>query len=131
MLDLKGRKSVSNEKGLTLIELLASIVIIAIVLTSFLSLLLQATKHTKYNEEKLTEVDIAEEIVGEIRNGVPLEDLVIPPAYQFEVNCADGPPNMAKLQVIVKSLSARGQKKSPFETEMYVHEDYIQGEACQ
>ena len=45
-----------HEKGLTLVEILASIVILAIVLIAFMSFFTQSAKFTKFNDEKLTAV---------------------------------------------------------------------------
>jgi len=61
------KKYIHNEKGLTLVEILAALVILGIILISFSSFFLQSAKNTKYNEEKLTAIDLSEEIVADIR----------------------------------------------------------------
>lgn len=120
-----------NEKGLTLIEVLASLVILSIILISFSSLLLQATKHTKYNKEKLTEVDIAEEVIGKIRendNCLGVKTIVEAEDYKgfYEVtlNCGesteDVPNSLERAVVTVEAKNnTNAQKRSTFTTETY------------
>ncbi len=122
------RRTISqNEDGLTLIEILASLVIISIVLISFSAILLQTTKHTKYNKEKLTEVDIAEEVVGKMRaeNSIAIN---LDPYNQAsdsrylvkEPACEEGPAGLSKITIEVVSKEGQGQKKSAFATEIYL-----------
>ncbi len=120
-----------NEKGLTLIEVLASLVILSIILISFSSLLLQATKHTKFNKEKLTEVDIAEEVIGEIRgndNCLSVKTIVeaedYKDFYKVTLNCEgstkDVPNSLGRAVVTVKTKgNTNAQKRSTFTTETY------------
>ncbi|MDS9471347.1 prepilin-type N-terminal cleavage/methylation domain-containing protein [Sporosarcina pasteurii] len=119
-----------KESGLTLIEVLASIVILSIVLISFSSLLLQSTKHTKYNKEKLTAVQVAEDIVAKIRNGdysmdgetkayISLGD----EKFEVSIHISDGPSNLKLAKITVNSLAKT--KKSSFETEMYFEVDKV------
>lgn len=58
-----GIKSV-NEKGLTLLEVLLSIVLLFIVLTSFASFFTQSAIFIKKNEEKLSTSQTAQQIVN-------------------------------------------------------------------
>lgn len=53
-------KTVKNESGLTLIEVVASIVIITIVLLSFSQLFIQSNKTAHYNNEKLVLINLAD-----------------------------------------------------------------------
>lgn len=50
---------IKNEKGLTLLEVLASIVILTIILTSFYGLFIQSAKFTKINEDELYASNLA------------------------------------------------------------------------
>lgn len=115
-----------NEKGLTLIEVLASLVILSIVLISFSSLLLQATKHTKYNKEKLTEVDVAEQVIGDIRGETSYQSILertettyYPEDYSVELSCKKGPNQLNEATVKVEAISQASQKKSAFITQTY------------
>lgn len=51
-----------NEKGLTLVEVLASIVILTIVLTSFYGLFIQSAKFDKVNEDSLVASNLANQV---------------------------------------------------------------------
>ena len=53
-------KTVKNESGLTIIEVVASIVIITIVLLSFSQLFIQSNKTAHYNNEKLVLINLAD-----------------------------------------------------------------------
>lgn len=134
---MKRIKMSRNEDGLTLIEILASLVIISIVLISFSTILLQATKHTKYNEEKLTEVDIAEEVIGKIRATdkscgtikTEVEAVDYKDYYKVELICeeedlGDLPVSLGRATVTVTSKSELNtQKRSSFMTETYYKKD--------
>lgn len=133
---MKRMKIYHNEDGLTLIEILASLVIISIVLISFSTILLQAMKHTKYNEEKLTEVDIAEEVIGKIRAAdkscgtikTEVEDANYKDYYRVELTCEESveeiPVSLGRATVAVTSKSELNtQKKSSFVTETYYKKD--------
>lgn len=56
------QKSIENQNGLTLIEVLASIVILSIVIVSFLSLFPQITNFNKTTEVNLQAAAIAKEV---------------------------------------------------------------------
>jgi prepilin-type N-terminal cleavage/methylation domain-containing protein len=56
-----------NENGLTLIEILAAIVIMSLVLICFMAVFTQSAKYTAHNQETLTSVEIAEDIIGKVR----------------------------------------------------------------
>lgn len=118
-----------NENGLTLIEVLASIVILSIVLISFSSILLQSVKHTKYNEEKLTAVDIAEEVVGMMRGTKSTKVDVtkyLETPFDIVTTCEEGPVGLSKATITVEAKENKTQKQSPFVTEIYIQ----QGGGC-
>lgn len=125
-----------NEQGLTLIEVIASLVIISIVLISFLGLLLQSTKHTKYNKDKLTEVDVAEQVVADLRESKceQLEGKEYSIDYKVALTCdanhkegsvgEEGlPENLKRAIITVTTKSPSNEKKSPFATETYYKVD--------
>lgn len=132
--------TVKKESGLTLIEVVASIVILSIVLISFASLFLQSTKHTKYNKEKLTAVEVAELVVADIRSDKKLDVLKgyeptneadifvnkeITPNYDVEIKVSEGPSelDLKKAIITVTPNSDTATKKSSFTTEMYFDEE--------
>ncbi|WP_191090677.1 type II secretion system protein [Niallia endozanthoxylica] len=56
-------KSRYSENGLTLVEVLVSITILAIILTSFLSFFNQAYSYTKKNEDKTVGINVAKNVL--------------------------------------------------------------------
>jgi len=121
------KKHLQNEKGLTLVEILAAIVILAIVLVSFSSFFLQSAKHTKYNNEKLTAVQIAEEVIADVRSEeydkkigdlIP-DDTTTYHDYIVAIEIKEGPSDLGKAVITVTSKPAEAMKKSSFTTEMY------------
>ena len=65
----------NNEKGLTLVEILAAILILSLVLLSFMAMFTQSAKYTAHNRETLSSVEIAENIIGKIRTTNDFTDL--------------------------------------------------------
>ena len=127
------KKYIDNEKGLTLVEILAALVILGIILISFSSFFLQSAKNTKYNEEKLNAVAVAEKVIAEIRpnnhpanmgeytltNGVYVNSTTYDP-FQVEIKVIDNEVINLNLAIItVKSNLMTGIKKTPFTTQMY------------
>lgn len=62
-----------NQKGLTLIEILAAIVILMIVILGFLSFFSQAISHSRITEDKLTAINLAEKVLVQIKRHEPVE----------------------------------------------------------
>ena len=58
----------SNQDGFTLLEILASVVILGILLTVFFQLFIFSQKTTTTNQEKLEEINIAETVLEKIKN---------------------------------------------------------------
>lgn len=127
-----------NEKGLTLVELLAALVILGIVLVSVMSFFTQSAKFTASNHETLTAVQVGEEVVSKVRNIHSLVDLTQAPEkfsgneekvasailysdYDISVK-KEGGLVASKLQkVTINVLSKKNLDKptSAFKTEMY------------
>ncbi len=129
-----------QEDGLTLIEVVASIVILSIVLLSFSSLFLQSVKHTKYNKEKLSAVEVAELVVADLRSGKKIEEVGyecvdnycrsyrnenLDPEYLVELTVSEGPADiqLKKAVIMVTTKADTASKKSSFTTEMYFDEE--------
>lgn len=114
------KKIIQNNRGLTLVEILAALVILGIVLVTFMSFFTQSAKFTAFNNEKLTAVQVAEDVVAQVRIG----DLVIGSYEDYEVSIEieEGPENLKKAIITVTSVSERELKSKPFITEMYFEE---------
>ena len=122
------KRYTNNDKGLTLIEILAAVVILSIVLVTFTNLFLQSAKHTKFNNEKLTAVQVAEDVVAKVRAneykgksvGQKFSEIGYD-GYEVSIEIKDGPSgvNLHKAIIKVNSSLDTGTKKSSFVTEMY------------
>jgi prepilin-type N-terminal cleavage/methylation domain-containing protein len=117
-----------NEKGLSLVEVLAAVVILSIVLITFLNFFVQSAKHTKFNNEKLTAVQVAEDVVAKVRENQfkakRVGDIVTDNTYEgydVSIKIEKGPTDVKlnKAVITVKSKLETGTKKSSFNTEMY------------
>lgn len=62
------KKILVKENGMTLVELLAAIALLGIVLFTFMSIFTQSAKFSAHNQETLTAVQIAEQVVSDVRN---------------------------------------------------------------
>ncbi|MEK3981051.1 prepilin-type N-terminal cleavage/methylation domain-containing protein [Psychrobacillus sp. FSL K6-2836] len=56
-----------NQRGLSLIEILAAVVLLMIIIVGFLSFFAQATSHSRITEDKLTAINLAEKVLVEIK----------------------------------------------------------------
>ncbi|WP_394119702.1 prepilin-type N-terminal cleavage/methylation domain-containing protein [Planococcus donghaensis] len=143
------KRLMQNEKGLTLVEILAALVILGIVLVSVMSFFTQSAKFTAHNNEKLTNIQVAEEVIAEIRplnftlnnNNMPARDKVLEQLVEYEslndntyqtekynpykvvVELREGPSGLEKqlkkALVIVESPADTGISTPTFSTEMY------------
>ena len=115
------KRLMKNEKGLTLVEILAALVILGIVLVSVMSFFTQSAKFTASNYEKLTNVQVAEEVIAEVREGayVRSENFTRDDDYFVEIIIQEGPSNLGLATVTVKSPSGAGIDDPEFTTQMY------------
>jgi len=60
-------QKIHNQKGLTLIEILVSIVILGIIFTGMLGFFSQTVKFSSYNENKITSINLAEKMLSEYK----------------------------------------------------------------
>ncbi|QOR66369.1 type II secretion system protein [Cytobacillus suaedae] len=60
-----------NNKGITLIELLLSITILSIVILSFMTIFSQLITFSVKVEDKVTVINIAEEVLNNVKRSVP------------------------------------------------------------
>lgn len=118
-----------EERGISLVEVVASIVLITIILISFFGFFIQSSKHTKFNEEKLTSIDIAEDVIAKIRkspenykSNTPIptpKDNVSYPGYTVLLIIENGPNTLKEATIEVKPVTGKGIKQSPFITHIY------------
>lgn len=117
------KKILRNNEGLTLVEILAALVILGIVLVSFMSFFTQSAKFTAHNNEKLTAVQVAEEIVAEVRQGDFTENENLERYhYTVDIEITQGPVNLKKAEITVKSPEGAGINDPEFMTQMYFEE---------
>lgn len=72
-----GEWKLNNEKGVTLIELTAAIVLLSIVFFSFYAIFINAASHTQANKKRLSNTDIAERIIADVRSMSSFGDLKV------------------------------------------------------
>lgn len=127
-----------NEKGMTLVELLAALVLLGIVLVTFMSLFTQSAKFTAHNQETLTAVQVGEEVVAEVRKISKIEDMKKPvntiqskkitdnqtyAPYIVTIEEQSAPSSVStklkKALITVKSAPGSGINEPEFKTEMY------------
>lgn len=111
-----------DERGMSLVEILAALVILSIVLLSFFTFFTQPAIFTKHNKEKLTAVQIAEEVVAKVRDGdyqVTNLGIIEYSGYKVDIVIKDGPAGLKKAEIKVKIDTITGIKGLSFSTEMY------------
>lgn len=68
-------KQLNNEKGLTLLEVLLSIVLLVIVLTTFANFFSQSAMFVKKNEEKFSSTQTAQQVINLIEQELTKSEL--------------------------------------------------------
>lgn len=71
------RNNLRNEKGFTLVEVLLSIILLSIILTSFFVFFTQSAKTTLKNGQKLSTLQVAELIIHMIDSNVTIDKLKV------------------------------------------------------
>ena len=85
-------KSIKKESGFTLIEIIASIVIITLVLLSFSQLFIQSSKTAAHNNEKLVTINLADAALVKLKSESFTKDASITNVNQyFEDNVEPDP----------------------------------------
>lgn len=117
-------KFLAKENGMTLVELLAAIALLGIVLFTFMSIFTQSAKFSAHNQETLTAVQVAEEIVAEVRTGAySVSENFTRQGYDTKIIIEDGPANLKLATIIVKSPEGAGINNPEFTTQMYFKEN--------
>ncbi|MGB6407875.1 MAG: prepilin-type N-terminal cleavage/methylation domain-containing protein, partial [Planococcus donghaensis] len=73
------KRLIKNERGISLVEILAAVVILGIVLVSVMTFFTQSAKFTASNHETLTAVQVGEEVVAKVRGVKSLTELTVSP----------------------------------------------------
>ena len=114
------KRLIRNEKGLTLVEILAALVILGIVLVGVMSFFTQSAKFTAHNNEKLTNVQVAEEVIGEVRIGTYKSDTIFNKGdYAIGIDVETGPGDLELAIITVNSPAGAGINEPEFTTQMY------------
>ncbi|EIM05669.1 hypothetical protein A1A1_15174 [Planococcus antarcticus DSM 14505] len=114
------KRLIQNEKGLSLVEILAAVVILAIVLVSVMSFFTQSAKFTAHNYEKLTNVQVAEDVIADVRIGNYQSNTTLKKdGYDIVINVKAGPESLKLATITVKSPAGAGINEPEFTTEMY------------
>ncbi len=132
------KRVIQNEKGMTLVELLAASALLGIVLITFMMVFTQSAKFTAHNQETLTAVQVAEEVVADVRGIGKLQDLlnannsiqgnklIDNHTYSpYEITIEERPApsqvetKLKKAIITVKSPVGSGINEPEFKTEMY------------
>ncbi|TAA70476.1 type IV pilus modification PilV family protein [Planococcus salinarum] len=114
------KKFWNGQQGMTLVELLAAIALLGIVLFTFMSIFTQSAKFSAHNQETLTAVQVAEDIVAEVRTGTySVSEDFTRNEYDIELVIEDGPENLKVATITVKSPEGVGINEPEFTTHMY------------
>lgn len=142
----KMKKLLTKQTGMTLVELLAAIALLGIVLFTFMSIFTQSAKFSAHNQETLTAVQIAEQVVADVRNIKTISELKNVKGYKLktayiedqatyehfvvtiteeevDVSRTGTPPKSLLLKKAVISIKAKpgfGINEPEFKTEMYL-----------
>lgn len=139
-------KYMKKQNGMTLVELLAAIALLGIVLFTFMSIFTQSAKFSAHNQETLTAVQIAEQVVSDVRDlegvlnldgtkgykkiGTYIEDkntydhfVVTVTEEDVQVTRPDSPATaltLKKANISIKAKPGFGINEPEFKTEMYL-----------
>ena len=114
------KRVMQNEKGLTLVEILSALVILGIVLVSVMSFFTQSAKFTSHNNEKLTNIQVAEEVIAEVRLGTCTSNKIINKKnHVIEIEIEAGPGDLKLAIITVNSPLEAGIDEPEFTTQMY------------
>ncbi|AIY05107.1 hypothetical protein Plano_1142 [Planococcus sp. PAMC 21323] len=114
------KRLIQNERGISLVEILAAVVILGIVLVSVMTFFTQSAKFTAHNSEKLTNIQVAEEVVAEARVGKYQNNITFKKdGYDIIINISPGPEKLKLAKITVKSPAGAGINEPEFTTEMY------------
>jgi|GEM_PF-6577991 len=132
------KRLIQNERGISLVEILAAVVILGIVLVSVMTFFTQSAKFTASNHETLTAVQVGEEVVAKVRGVRSLTDLTVSPQkftgnatkvtsttlhpeYTITIEKTQGvvKSKLQKVRIVVLAKNNASKPNSAFTTEMF------------
>lgn len=132
------KRLIKNERGISLVEILAAVVILGIVLVSVMTFFTQSAKFTASNHETLTAVQVGEEVVAKVRTIKSLTELTVSPQkftgnatkitsgtmhseYTITIEKTQGvvKSKLQKVKITVLSKKNSSKPNSAFTTEMF------------
>jgi len=132
------KRLIKNERGISLVEILAAVVILGIVLVSVMTFFTQSAKFTASNHETLTAVQVGEEVVAKVRGVKSLTELTVSPEkftgnatkvtsttlhpeFSITVEKTQGvvTSKLQKVKITVLSKNNTSNPNSAFTTEMF------------
>jgi len=132
------KRLIKNERGISLVEILAAVVILGIVLVSVMTFFTQSAKFTASNHETLTAVQVGEEVVAKVRGVKSLTELTVSPEkfvgnatkvtsttlhseFSITVEKTQGvvTSKLQKVKITVLSKNNMSNPNSAFTTEMF------------
>jgi type IV pilus assembly protein PilA len=116
------KKYIQNNRGLTLVEILAALIILSLVFLAFMTFFTQSAKFTMHNKETLTAVQVAEDVVAEARIGKYFENTSFQRnSYKIDIKIENGPipTNLKKATIEVTPNKKAINTNSKFITQMY------------
>ncbi|ANU23645.1 type IV pilus modification PilV family protein [Planococcus donghaensis] len=132
------KRLIKNERGISLVEILAAVVILGIVLVSVMTFFTQSAKFTASNHETLTAVQVGEEVVSKVRGVKSLTELTVSPQkftgnatkvtsttlhpeYTITIEKTQGvvKSKLQKVRIVVLAKNNASKPNSAFTTEMF------------
>lgn len=114
------KKYLKDTQGISLVEILAALVLLSIVLVTFMTFFTQSAKFTAHNHETLTSVQVAEQVVAEVRTGAfTASDIIEVAEYDVQIIIEESPKTLKKATIIVMTANNEGTARPKFETHMY------------
>ncbi|WP_043934224.1 PulJ/GspJ family protein [Bacillus sp. EB01] len=92
-------KNSLNQEGFTLLEVLLSIVLLTIIMTSFLGFFTQSAIFNKKNEQKLDTMQTAQRIVNMIEINIEKQDLIVLNLIDANGIVLNKPKSLTKLEL--------------------------------
>ncbi|KMJ60294.1 hypothetical protein AB685_05620 [Bacillus sp. LL01] len=122
---MKTKQNIHNQKGLTLIEILASIVILGIILTGMLGFFSQMVKYSSHADNKITSINLAEKMLSEYKttNSYGSEHTINGKNYYVEITDLSAHQSMELMPLVVKVYTDPSFSPASLTTEIYSYRE--------
>ncbi|WP_339147043.1 MULTISPECIES: type II secretion system protein [unclassified Sutcliffiella] len=116
---------IHDQKGLTLIEILVSIVILGIIFTGMLGFFSQTVKYSSHNENKIISINLAEKMLSEYKasNSYTREHTLNGKDYYVEITELSAHQNMDLVPIAVKVYTDPSLTPTSLTTELYSYRE--------